>query len=344
MRSDTRFPMLRGLSWVAVALAAIPVLYLLVRGAQVPQAAVLAFGDLATWTALARTLGLALASGVACVAIALPLAWWTHATDLPGRRFFRLALNLPFAVPSYVGGFVVLVAFGPRVYGGSGALLALLFSYPLVLLNLQAALARTDPRLWEAARSMGARPWIAFWRVIFPAIRRSVAHGFLLVALYAVGDFGAVSLLRFRSLSYVIYLRYQSLFDRHEAIWLGLLLAAVAIVMVGLLLRVGGRSVRGLTRGSTGGNWPLIELGAWRTPALLTCVGVLGLGVAAPVVLVATWLLRGLSLGADITFPLAETGRTVGVAAAAAVLVVALGIAPAILKRFSGNAGGGLSF
>ena len=37
--------------------------------------------DLAAWVALA------------CVAVSIPLAWLTHATDLPGRRFFRAAPN-----------------------------------------------------------------------------------------------------------------------------------------------------------------------------------------------------------------------------------------------------------
>src|SRR5690606_5879608 len=152
------------------ALVAAPAIYLIARVEGGELAA--ALGRAATWWAIARTLGLALGAAAACVALSLPLAWLTHATDLPGRRWFRVLLNLPLAVPSYVGAFVVVALLAPggalygawtalgvgEIYGGAGALLALMFSFPLALLPLQASLARADPRLWESARSLGASP------------------------------------------------------------------------------------------------------------------------------------------------------------------------------------------
>ena len=189
-----------------------------------------------------RTVWLGLGVGSLCVALALPLAWLTHATDLPGRRFFRFALNLPLAVPSYVAGFVVIATFAaggwlqtvlgienpPEIYGVFGVTLALLFTYPFALLPLQAALTRTDPRLWESARSLGAGPWRTFFRVIFPDCEaRWRAVGCWSRSTPSATS-GASRLLRFHSLSFLIYLRYRSLFDRNEAVFLSLLLAGIA--------------------------------------------------------------------------------------------------------------------
>ena len=57
----------------------------------------------------------------------------------------------------------------------------------------------------------------------------AMAAGGLLVALYVLSDFGAVSLLRFDSLTRVIYTSYRSSFDRTPAAVLGLVLAYVGL-------------------------------------------------------------------------------------------------------------------
>ncbi len=332
---------------VAAALL-LPLAYLAFRGVELIRGpellAVLEVGTL--WLTL-RSLALAAGVGALCVGLSFPLAWWTHATDLPGRRFFRIALVLPLAVPSYVAGFVVLSVFGPagwgaatwgalglpEIYGWPGAVLALLWAYPFALLPLQAALAGLDPAQWEAARSLGLRPSAAFRRIVLPALRPGAAVGGLLAGLYALGDFGAVSLLRFESLSYVVYLRYQSLFDRGEAVWLGLLLAALAIGILYLHRIIAGRSTPGLPARGAPRAWPVVSLGAWRWPAFALCSLVVGFGVGLPVAVVVGWLVRGLAAGNPVG-PLAwETASTLGVGAVAAVLTVGLALIPALIAR-----------
>ena len=46
--------------------------------------------------------------------VALPLAWLTVRTDLPLARTWGVLLALPLVIPSYVAGFAVVVALGPR--------------------------------------------------------------------------------------------------------------------------------------------------------------------------------------------------------------------------------------
>jgi iron(III) transport system permease protein len=314
-----------------------------------PEAAVLFRVE--TLATIGRSLALALGVATLCVAISLPLAWLTHATDLPGRRFFRIGLGLPLAVPSYVSGFVVVAVLGPtgwlqqalaplgigrmpEIYGGLGATLALLFTYPYALIPMQAALARTDPRHWEAARSLGASPVRTFRTVVLPGLRPAMAGGGLLVALYALSDFGAVSLLRFQSLSYVIYLRYRSLFDRGEAIYLAVVLALLAVVVLFVQRRVAGRARAAV--GARGGarRWPIVALGRWRWPAFAYCAAVFTVGVGLPLSVVSLWLFRGMSRQAVIGDLGAETLATVGVGALAAGVTVAVAAIPALLTRY----------
>ena len=289
-----------------------------------------------------RSLGLSFGVALLAVSVSVPAAWLTEATDLPGRNFWRVALTLPLAVPSYVSGFVVVAAFSPRgwfasvglgtpgVYGAFGATAALFFAYPYALLPIRATMARLDRNTWDAARSLGLSPSAAFLRIVLPALRPAIAGGGLLVALYALSDFGAVSLTRFRTLSYVIYLRYQSLFGREEAVVYGWWLVAVAALLVLAHRVIAGRS-RLSTSAHTERSWRPLPLGKWRVPAVFYCASVTAVGVGLPVAVVTYWLVRGLSNGVEID-PFAGTAlRTVAVGLAGAAVVVLAALSPALL-------------
>jgi iron(III) transport system permease protein len=115
----------------------------------------------------------------------------------------------------------------PSPYGFWGAYVALtLFTFPYVLLTVQAALRGIDPSLEEASRSLGHGPLATFLRVTVPQLRVSAAAGGLLVTLYVLSDFGAVSILRYSTFTRALYLQYRSAFDRAPAAVLGLLLVA----------------------------------------------------------------------------------------------------------------------
>ena len=170
---------------------------------------------------------------VGSILVAVPLAWLTVRTNIPFRTFWAVSAALPLVVPSYVAGFVVVVTLGPRgmlqrllepvfgmdrlpdIYGFPGAALTLiLLSYPYVLLTVRAALLRMDPVLEEISRGLGHSPRTTFFRVVLPALRPSIAAGGLLVALYTLADFGAVSLLRYETFTWAIFLQYDSALDR----------------------------------------------------------------------------------------------------------------------------------
>jgi iron(III) transport system permease protein len=352
LRPPSSHPLLHAAGLAVLLLLLLPLAHLVLQGgAFLLEGGAERLMHVRTLSLLWRTIVLAAGLGALCVALALPLAWLTHATELPGRRVFRVLLNLPLAVPSYVSGFVVIATFGPvgwlrqlaqrlglpelpDVYAGTGVVLALLYAYPFALLSLQAALDRMDPRLWEAARGLGKPPWQAFQSVILPQLAPAMARGGLLVALYVLGDFGAVSLLRFPSLSYVIYLRYRSLVDQHEAVLLALLLVLLATALVLLLRRVSVRAGSGMHGRDTGHRWPLIPLGRWRWPAFALCCLVTAFGVLLPLLVVGYWLLRGLWAGLPSAVPWSAALGTLAVGGAAAVLILAAAAVPALIRRF----------
>ena len=325
------------------ALVVLPGVWLVIRGAEAGgMRALAALVEHGGAQAVGRSLALSAGVAVACVALSAPAVWLTEATDLPGRRWWRVLLALPLAVPSYVSGFVVVAALGPtgwlsslggrfEVYGPAGATLALLYAWPYALIPMRAAFARVDVDAWDAARSLGATPWRAFRDVVVPVVRPAMAGGGLLVALYALGDFGAVATTRFRTLSYLIYLRFQSFGGRDQAVLYSWLLVALA---AGLWLAhrwVSGKADSAVSA-STRRVWRPIALGRFRGVAL-AYVGLLSLyGVGLPLGVVAYWLWRGVGNGAPI-HPFDDAMvNTLWVSLAGAAIVVGAGMFPALAR------------
>ena len=260
------------------------------------------------WAALpsARTLrplrnSLLIAAGTAasCAVLGTTLAWLVARTDLPGRRFWRVALPLPLVIPSFVGATALLSAFGrgglvpflPRVEGFWGAFLVLtLLGYPYVYLPVLARLSTTAPSLEEAARLLGSRPMRTVTRVVLPHIRDTVAAGTMLVFLYGLSDFGAVALMRFDTITRAIF--SSRLFDRVTSLTLGLVLAVVALAVAAIERTVTPRRKVGPTIGK---HQVRYRLGGATIPGLGLPGAVFGLSLVAPIAVFILWVSRGSS-------------------------------------------------
>jgi iron(III) transport system permease protein len=341
---------------VVAAASVLPPGYLLIRAAGAGSAKVLnILLRPRTIEVFFASAGLALAVTLAAVVIGVLLAWLTVRTDLPGRQVWAVAAALPLTLPSYVGAFTLIAALGPRgmvqgwleplgierlpsIYGFPGALLALtLFSYPYVLLSVRAGLRGLDPSLEEAARSLGRPPLRVFWEITLPHLRPSIFAGGLLVALYTLSDFGAVSLLRFNSFTRAIYLQYSASFDRSVAAVLALLLVALTLVILTAENAARGRA--SYYRSSAGAHRRpvLVKLGRWTAPALAFCALITALGVGLPLLVIGFWLGRGLLAGESLRLGwdlVANSVAASGLAAGAAVLA-AIPVA-VLIVRFPG--------
>lgn len=330
------------------AAAALPAAYLLVVVLDAPSTAADVLSS-RTLGLLGRTLGLAAAVTASAVAIAVPLAWLTTRTDLPARRLWATLIALPLVVPSYVGAYLLTSTFGPRgflqdvlgplgvdripsIFGFPGAWLALtLFTYPLVLLTVRGALVRLDPQLEEAARAMGRSPMATFRTVVLPQLLPAIAAGSLLVALYVLSDFGAVSIMGFDTFTLDIYMSYQSSFDRTGAATLG----AVLVLLMIVLLFVYGRFRRRLSYHRVGPGTqrptPVIRLGRWRGPALAYCGLVTLLALALPVAVLIYWSSKGLGADPDWGTIATNAGNSLLAAGGAAIIAVLAAIVLSIL-------------
>jgi iron(III) transport system permease protein len=343
-------------SFIAIAILS-PVVYLVIRalGAGVEEVWDL-LSRPRTLQVLAQSAGLAAGVTGCSAAIAIPLAFLTVRTDLPGRRLWAIATTLPLAVPSYVGSFALIAAFGtrgswlqllleplgveelPSIYGWPGAGLALtLFTYPYLLIALRAGLQGIDPALEEASRSLGNSPWQTFWRVTLPQLRPSLVAGGLLVALYSLRDFGTPSLMRFDSFTRVIFTQYKTSFNRNSAA----VLALVLVMLVWVILAVEYKVRSGAVYYSrNGGDRPVpqLTLGAWKWPALLFCGTISTLGLGLPIAVTLFWLLRGLSLGKVPPDVLETTWNSLLAASCAAGAATLCALPVAILAvRFPGR-------
>lgn len=340
-------------AWLWVPSAAIatavllPIAYLVVRAGDAGVRAFTELADPSTVQILWNSLQLVALVTAASIVLAVPLAWLTVRTDLPGRRMWAVLCAMPLVIPSYVGAFAYVAAFGPRgllqgllaplgvqrlpeIYGLPGAALTLtLFTFPYLLLIIRGALVGMDPSLEEASRGLGHSPLQTFRRVTLPHLRPAIGAGGLLVTLYVLSDFGAVSIMKFRTFTFAIYLEYQASFDRTRMAVLALALVALACTVLAAEARARGRVRYHRTGAGARRQPPMVPLGRWRWPALALCATVIMLALAVPVTVIGYWLVRGLRSGQDLAlaFEAARSSVLASLLAAGLTAVAALPVA-----------------
>jgi len=317
---------------VAAVAVVIPMVYVVVRALERgwgPFEATL--WRARTLQMVVRSVGLAATVTAATLVIGIGAAWLVARTDLPGRRFWRIALGLPLAMPSYVAAWG-WIGWRPSLAGPLGAWLVLTtISYPYVYFPVLGALRRSDPALEEAARSLGRAPVRVFLGVTLPAVRIAAVGGGLLVGLYVLSDFGAVSIMRFEVLTQSIYRSYRASFDRTPAAVLGCVLVVLSLVVVMAVTRVHHRAR--FDRAGTGSSRPAppITLGRGSLPATLALAGLMVVVFAVPLRSLVLWLDRGRSQ-TDWSQWWSATTSTLTIAAVAAVATVLVALPIAILS------------
>jgi len=326
---------------LAAALALLPLVYLGVRALErgwQPAADVLLRER--TLRLVARSLALAGVVTAACLVLGVSTAWLVVRTRLPGRRVWRVLAALPLAIPSYVAAFAWIAAF-PRLSGFLGAALVLtVCSYPYVYLPVAAALARTDPALEEVARSLGRSQLSTFLTVTLRQVRPAAAAGGLLVALYVLSDFGAVSILRYDAFTRVIYTSYRASFDRTPAAVLGCVLVVVTVLIVVAENRSRGRAAQARIGAGAARRMARVPLGRWTAPALGWLGALAALAVGVPLASLGYWLLSGRSGAVDVAALVTAAGSTLSVSALGALATIVLATPVGVLAvRHRGRLG-----
>ena len=137
----------------------------------------------------------------------LIFAWVLVRYSFPGKRIVDALVDLPFALPTAVAGIALTAIYAGNGWLGQwleplgikvaftplGILVALTFiGLPFVVRTVQPVLEDLDTELEEAAASLGADRWQAFWRVLLPVLLPALFTGFALAFARAVGEYGSV--------------------------------------------------------------------------------------------------------------------------------------------------------
>lgn len=342
--ADRRPPLALLLVAAAVALLAlVPLAYLVLRALEGGPDTLQPLLRGRTLELLISTLALGLAVTAGATSLGVPLAWLTVRADLPARRAWSILAVAPLAIPSYLLAFSFVAALSPRgwvaallepvvaiaplsAYGFGGATLVLtLATMPYVVIAARAALMRLDPATEEAARSLGRGPWGAARTAILPVILPALGAGALLACLYAISDFGAVSILRYDTLATAIYSQYRLSFDRSAAAVLALFLLLLALTLVWAEARVRRRAALHVPHGRRRQPRP-VRLGAWRWPAVGLCAAVAVLSLGIPSVTIVDWLGGSLGSALEVTSALDALRDSLILATTAAVIATVVAI------------------
>ncbi|MEJ5217683.1 molybdate ABC transporter permease subunit [Cognatishimia sp. D5M38] len=144
-------------------------------------------------------------------ALSLPLALWVAHLLVRkrfwGRELLNIAVHLPLVLPPVVTGYLLLVTFGRRAPVGQfledtfglllafrwtgAALAAAIMGFPLMVRAIRLALENVDPKLEEAAATLGASRWRIYVTVTLPLMLPGVIAGAVLAFAKAIGEFGA---------------------------------------------------------------------------------------------------------------------------------------------------------
>jgi iron(III) transport system permease protein len=346
-RSGRRPPWWLWAAGIAVLIpVTVPVVFLFAKVFGASAAAWDALIDLRTGRLiLSSALLVALVTATSLV-IGVAAAWVVNRTTIGFAAGWAVLLSLPLVIPSYVIALSYLAAGGPRgliadltgfpiplVVGLPGAWLALTLStYPYVFLIAATALRRQDPALEEAAAGLGASSLRVFRSVTVPLLRPALGSAALLVGLYTLSDFGAVSLMRYDTFTRVIYAQYAGRLDRTPAAVLSAVLILIALAMIVAEGRTRGKATYASRRpGRRVGRRALRPVGNIAAHVFLSAV--VAAGVMVPVGVLGAWFLRGIAAGevagvgwGAITGSVVGSGLAALIAMAAAVPVVVLAV------------------
>ena len=279
-----------------------------------------------------RSLGLALVVSSTCILLGVCCAFAVTRTDLPGRRFFGVLAALPLAVPTYVAAFGWVSAFNKFEGFWAAAVVLTLCCYPYVYLPVAGSLVGADPAQEEVSRSLGRGPVGVRLGVTVRQVRPAIMAGALLVALYVLSDFGAVSILRADTFTRAIFIEFELGFDRTGALVLSTVLIALTVVLLVAEHLTRQRQARyaGVRRRCA--RPPAkARLGWLRWPSLVTLIAVSLLALGVPLVNLAQRFTAGMSRPGSLVEVASAAGNSLWISLAGAALTTVLALPIGIL-------------
>jgi len=201
------------------------------------------------------TLQLAAVTVLVLLVIGIPISWWLAHTRTRFRPVFEAIVALPLVLPPTVLGFYLLIILGPHgwigkpveaIFGSplsftfTGLVIASTFySLPFVVQPLYNAFEAIGKDPLEAAWTLGASKWDAFWTVASPMALRGYITAIVLGFAHTLGEFGVVLMVggsipgRTKVLSIEIYDRVETLdYSQAHLLSAGLLSFTFLILLI----------------------------------------------------------------------------------------------------------------
>ncbi len=159
------------------------------------------------WQAVRLSLKVAFWATLASLPLALLVAYALARWRFPGRQLLNGFVYLPLILPPVATGYVLLILFGSQgplgaffesVFGVTfafrwtgAALAAAVMAFPLTVRAIRLSIEAVDPRLEDAAGTLGANRLWTFGLVTLPLIAPGILAGLALGFAKAMGEFGA---------------------------------------------------------------------------------------------------------------------------------------------------------
>ncbi len=159
------------------------------------------------WQAVALSLKVAFWATLLSLPLALLVSHALARWNFPGKQLLNALVHMPLFLPPVVTGYLLLITFGRRAPVGAwleqtfglvlafrwtGAVLAAaIMGFPLMVRAIRLAIEAVDPKLEQAASTLGAsRLWV-FATVTLPLVLPGLIAGAVLGFAKAMGEFGA---------------------------------------------------------------------------------------------------------------------------------------------------------
>lgn len=190
---------------------------------------------------------------------AIALGWLLARRDFPGKTLVNALVHVPLVIPPVVTGYLLLLLLGQQGWIGgwlqrhwgvqlsftpmAAVLASAVMAFPLMVRSIRLAIELVDPRLEQAAQTLGHRPWSVFMRVTCPLAVGGIVSGMILAFARSLGEFGATITFagniagRTRTLPLAIYTALQQPNGDRQAgvlviISIGLSLAAMFVAEI----------------------------------------------------------------------------------------------------------------
>lgn len=266
---------------------------------------------------LLNSLLIAVCVSVFSIFIGASIAWLMVRSDLPGKRFFSMAVIIPYMIPSWCKAMAWISVFKTARIGGSAGLLsylgitvpewlaygpvAIIFVltihyYAYAYLLVSASLRSINSELEEMGEVIGASRMMMLRRITFPLVLPSILSAFILIFSKSMGTFGVPAFLGMKVSYYTIStMLYSSIKQQQTAMsyTISLILIGIAAIVIFINQRVIGVRKSYATIAGKGSRSNVLSLRKGKIPLVVILILFLSAAVILPI---GTLILQSLML------------------------------------------------